>query len=217
MLYVKETRIERVNAGGTDLQYVYKGSDNTTHKHLQFCRIPSDYATKNLTLDNIAILTVESSGTGSPGDKISNYAYVDSTLLIEGKKYAFLIATAGKRKANRQLSDGTEINSRGYNSGDLYRIDNLDMADVETGNVVNNAQYNYQGCFEYNPKTIIAGNGSYAYGHLIAKNTYNVSDRGKGGIKVYIYEYTALKSLFKYAYARTGSSNWIFNETVYSN
>jgi len=217
MLYVNETRIERVNAGGTDLQYVYKGTDDTTHEHLQFCRIPSDYLTKDLTLDNIAILTVESVGTRSPGDKISNYAYVNSDLLIEGKKYAYLIATSGERTANRDLSDGTQINSRGYNSGFISSIDGLDMADVQSGSVVSLAQYNYQGCFEYNPKTITAGNGSTAYGHLIAKHTYNVSDSGKGGIKVYIYEYTALKSLFAYAYSRTGNSNWVFNETVHSN
>jgi hypothetical protein len=217
MLYVNETRIERVNAGGTDLQYVYKGTDDTTHEHLQFCRIPSDYSSKDLTLGGIAILTVESVGTRSPADKISNYAYVNSNLLIEGKKYAYLIATSGERTANRRLSDGTVINSRGYNDGQISRINALDMADVQSGSVSNKAQYNFQGCFEYNPKTITAGNGSTAYGHLIAKNTYNVSDAGKGAIKVYIYEYTALKSLFEYAYSRTGSSNWVFNETVYSN
>jgi hypothetical protein len=218
MLFVNDTRIERVNAGGTDLQYVYQGTDTASHTNLQFCKIPSNYSSLNLDLDSISILQVQSTGTRSPGDKISNYAYVPSTSsLVVGKKYSYLIATAGERTAQRNLSDGTTINCRGYNSGDVGRIHNLTMSNVQSGSVVNNASYNFQGNFIYNPKLITAGNGSTANGHLIARNTFNVSDAGKGGIVVYIYEYTCLESLFAYAYARTSASNWVFNETVYSN
>lgn len=233
MLFFNDTRIERVNAGGTDLQYVFQGDDDTTHEHLQFCRIPDDYLTRNLalaggavTLADISILTVQSGGTRSPADKIQNYCYIDANDALmntpngmrNGKKYAFLIATSGERRALRKLSDGTVINSRGYNSGFLSYIDRLTIDNIGTGRFYANAQYNFQGCFEYNPKTIVAGNGSTAFGHLLAKNTYNVSDAGKGGIKAYIYEYTALKSLFAYALARDpGNSNFVFNETVYAN
>jgi hypothetical protein len=229
MLFFNDTRIERVNAGGTDLQYVFQGDDDTTHEHLQFCRIPTNYLTKNLalagasvTLADIAILTVQSGGTRSPADKIQNYCYIDASAAPDsmriGKKYAFLIATSGERAATRNLSDGTPFSCRGYNSGYLSYIDNLTINNIGTGNYYVNANYNIQGCFEYNPKTIVAGNGSSAFGHLLAKNTYNVSDPGKGGIKAYIYEYTALKSLFAYALARNpGNSKFVFNETVYAN
>ena len=218
MLFVNDTRIERVNAGGTDLQYVYQGTDTVSHTNLQFCKIPSNYLSLNLDLDSISILQIENAGTRSPGDKISNYAYVPSTSnLVVGRKYSYLIATSGSRTANRNLSDGTTIDCRGYNSGDVARINNLIMSDVQSGSLTNGAQYNFQGNFVYNPQTITAGDGSTANGHLIAKNTFNVSDAGKGGIVVYIYEYTCLQSLFAYANSRVPSSNWVFNETVYSN
>lgn len=219
MLFVGDTRIERVTAGTTDVQYVYQGTNTGSHEYLQFCKIPSSYLTEDLTLNNISILQVSSTGTRSPADKISNYAYVPTgSGLTVGKKYSYLIATSGERTANRKLSDGTTINSRGYNGGTISPINNLDMGDVQSGSVTgSNAQYNFQGNFVYNPQTITAGDGSTAEGHLICKNTFNVSDAGKGGIKVYIYEYTCLKSLFAYAYARNATSQWVFNETVYAN
>jgi hypothetical protein len=216
MLYANGTRIERAYAGAQELQYIYQGSNINTHEHMQFCKIPSNYLSLNLDLGGEAIVVASSSGSRSPADKITNYCYVNSSQLTIGKKYAYLIATAGERPANRQLSDGTVISCRGYNDGGLARINALTMQHVEDKTYYNKALYNYQGCFIYNPKTIVSGSGS-AFGHLIAKNTYNVSDPGKGGIKAYIYEYTALKSLFAYAKARDASTSWDFNETIHAN
>ena len=50
-------------------------------------------------------------------------------------------------------------------------------------------KFSSTGTFTYNPQLIVAGDGSSATGHLICKNTYNVSDAGKGDANVYAFEY----------------------------
>lgn len=180
--------------GGIIYDYIYNG---VALSQMQYNGVDVWYKvneSNSALLSTGAIYIATSHGTRSPADKISNYAYIPSSSgLTVGKRYGYIIFTSGERAANRQLYDGTVIYSRGYNSGYTSTILNgANVYDFKVGTNTTNKCYSYHGAFTYNPATINSGSGS-AYGQLIAKYTYNVSDAGKGGIVVYVYplEYLA--------------------------
>lgn len=138
-----------------------------------------------------------SDGTRTPADKISNYVYLNSSDLIAGVKYAYLLTTSGERTANRVLANGTVIDSRGYNNDNwqaeraatTYQILKDSGIGYEFSSEGARIQLSSMGTFTYNPVLITTGDGSSATGHLICKNTYNVSDPGKGDANVYAFDY----------------------------
>lgn len=143
-----------------------------------------------VSADPNLITSMVSGGTRSPADKISNYVYLNTAALNVGQKYCYVLGTTGDSGANRLLANGTQIPSRGYNSADSS-YDNLTYANVQAGpgSMSGIAMMSSYGTFTYNPKLITAGDGSTATGHLIARNTYNCSDAGKGNGKVYVFDF----------------------------
>jgi hypothetical protein len=192
------TGINSVVFNGTEVNSVYQNGT------LVFPAAPAPIATA-IGADTNVIVTAGSGGTRTPADKISNYVYVNSGLLTVGQQYAFLLTGSGEQAANRVLANGTTINSRGYNSAVSGSVDGTTV--TYQGWQTNGMGYTwalggftyvqlmYQGIFTYNPVLITAGNGSSAVGTLIAKNTFNCSDPGKGNATAWVYPLAYLRYL----------------------
>lgn len=151
---------------------------------------------------------------GSDGTCNANHVrnWIVAKNLQPGRKYAYFLTTSGERTANRMLSDGTVISSRGYNWG---------IASAESSTTTwtmwknNGVGYTYSsgnatvmltawGKFEYTPKTYSDSCGNSVYGHYICGNTYNVSDPGKGDANCYIFDYAYVRYFMEFH----GISGW---------
>jgi hypothetical protein len=165
-------------------------------QYLSSSAVPAPQPLSSLINSDPNVLVYTSSfGTRSPADKISNYVIFNSTNLIVGVKYCYIMGTDGDSAGNRVLANGTVISSRAYNSGSpdytknsmLYQYVKNGVGYQWTATTTN--QTSSYGTFTYNPKNITAGDGSTGFGHLIAKNTYNATDPGKGGASCWALPY----------------------------
>ncbi len=152
-----------------------------------------------INADPNVLASMASGGTRDPADKISNYVYINSSNLIVGQKYCYFLGTAADYWGNRTLANGTVISSKAYNGGSS-QYDYLSWNHVKSGigAAYGNSVLSSYGTITYNPKTIVAGNGSSAYGHKICGYTYNASDPGKGNAKAWIFDYDYIRQLFLY-------------------
>lgn len=185
------TGVNSVFFNGTEVNSVHQNGT------LVFPAAPVAVSTSFGTDPNV-IVTATSGGTRTPADKISNYVYVNSGALTVGVQYAFILTGSGERTANRNLANGTAINTRGYNLANSAleaTITYQNWLSSGIGYTTGVAMLTYQGIFTYNPVLITAGDGSSAVGTLIAKNTYNVSDAGKGNASAFVYPLAYLRYL----------------------
>lgn len=170
--------------------------DSTSFKLLMCANVTSTAALSSTFFNDPNLLySTYSYGTRTPADKISNYIIVYSSDLTIGGKYAYIMTTSGERTANRQLANGTVIISRGYNSASWSAERAATTYQMLKDNGIGYTFYNSawiqlsdMGTFTYDPRLITAADGSSATGHLISKNTFNVSDPGKGDANCYVYD-----------------------------
>lgn len=185
------TEVNSVFFNGTEVNSVYQNGT------LVFPAAPAAIGT-SFGADPNKLLTATSVGTRAPADKISNYVYINSGLLTVGEKYAFILTGSGELAANRNLANGTVISTRGYNSANSAAEAAITYQNWKTsgiGYTAGVAMLTYQGIFTYNPVLITAGDGSSAVGELICRNTYNVSDSGKGNASAFVYPLAYLRYL----------------------
>ena len=151
---------------------------------------------------------------GSDGVCNANHVrnWLTATNLTPGRKYAYFMTTSGDRAAKRRLSDDTVIISRGYNwggAGTEAATSTWKMwADNGVGYEYSSGSYRVRlthwGKFQYNPKTYTDSCGNQVYGHVLAFNTYEVSDAGKGDANVYIFDY----AYFRYMMEQYAIPGW---------
>jgi len=161
-------------------------------------------------IGSYSLYTEFKGGTRSPADKISNYIIIpDTNKLQAGKEYGFVLFTSGERSGKRNWANGSPFDSRCYNSGyDFWDLKFSHFLSSPGSNMV----YTAQGVFLHQPTNIIAGDGSNTVGTLIAKNTHDCSDSGKGSYRIFVFEKQKLQEIMNSLNRSNPNPDYVYSD-----